>query len=124
MNVLGLAYAVNGSVSSINPNGEETSLPNEFALLQNYPNPFNPNTVIKFSVPVASEVSITIYNLLGQKVNTLINSEVTPGSYNVEWNGTDNSGMKVSSGIYLYKLKANGSNGRNFTQIKKMVLLK
>ncbi len=122
--VLGLAYAVNGNVSSVNPDEKNTSVPGEFVLSQNYPNPFNPTTVINFSVPVESNVTITIYNMLGQTVATIVNQEVTPGNYTVTWNGTDDSGLKVSSGIYLYELRAAGNNGSNFVNTKKMILLK
>ncbi|GEM_PF-2252969 len=82
-------------------------LPAEFALEQNYPNPFNPLTVIKYSIPYRSEVSIDIFNILGQKVRTLKDNEThAAGTYKVAWNGTGDDGQKVSSGMYFYRLKA------------------
>ena len=96
----------------------------DYALSQNYPNPFNPSTSIEFSVPVNTSVTLTIYNLLGQVVITLVNEEISAGNYSVVWNGEDQNGLKVSSGVYLYKMQANGLNGREFQEIRKMVLLK
>ncbi|MCX8056623.1 MAG: T9SS type A sorting domain-containing protein, partial [Ignavibacteria bacterium] len=93
---------------------ESGSTPNSYALFQNYPNPFNPSTTIRFILPEKSKVSLEVYNLIGQKVATLINSELNAGEYNVEFNGSN-----LSSGIYLYKLQAG-----NFTSTKKMLLIK
>jgi flagellar hook assembly protein FlgD len=98
--------------------------PNNFTLEQNYPNPFNPNTQIKFSLPSNSNVKLTIYNLLGESVRELINSDMNSGVHTVQWNSEDFSGNKVSSGIYFYKLKANGVDGSEFSQVRKMILLK
>jgi flagellar hook assembly protein FlgD len=86
---------------------------------QNYPNPFNPSTVINYSVPDAQFVTIRVYNMLGQEIATLVNEEVEAGIYNVTWNGVDNSGIKVATGTYIYRVVA-GSN----VATKKMILLK
>ena len=94
-------------------------LPADYNLFQNYPNPFNPTTIISYSIPNVSYVSLKIYDILGREVKTLINSEQNIGIHNVQWNGDNNYGSKVSSGIYLYKLEAG-----NFTKTKKLVLLK
>ncbi|MCH7722216.1 MAG: T9SS type A sorting domain-containing protein [Bacteroidetes bacterium] len=118
----GLAYAETG-VTSVEGR-DDKSIPTEFILSQNYPNPFNPSTSIEFSVPVNSNVRLTIYNLLGQEVTTLVNEELSAGNYSVIWNGTDKNGLQVSSGVYLYKMKANGNNGTPYSQTKKMILLK
>ncbi|HRN27713.1 MAG: T9SS type A sorting domain-containing protein, partial [Ignavibacteriaceae bacterium] len=91
---------------------------------QNYPNPFNPSTQIKFSLPTNANVNLTIYNLLGEVVRELVNSEMNSGVHTVQWNSDDVSGSKVSSGIYFYKLTANGMNGSEFNQVRKMILLK
>ena len=123
-NVLSLGYAINGVVNSVTPEGEQEVIPREYTLSQNYPNPFNPSTSIEFRLPVNSDVRITIYNLLGQAVVELVNEEVNSGSYSVVWDGTDKSGIQVSSGVYLYKMQATGTNGEEFQQIRKMVLLK
>jgi hypothetical protein len=94
-------------------------LPNRFALLQNYPNPFNPETRIEFSLPRSGEVTIEIYNVLGQKVKTLVNERLSAGKKTVTWDGTDDSGALVSSGVYLYRIKA-----EDFVEAKKMLLLR
>jgi hypothetical protein len=104
--------------------GIATGVENEFLpvshnLFQNYPNPFNPSTVISYSIPSVSFVSLKIYDILGREVKTLINSEMNSGLYNVQWNGDDNFGNKVSSGIYLYKIEAG-----DYRMTKKMLLLK
>ena len=98
---------------------EGAKLPTEFALAQNYPNPFNPTTTVAFSVPSASNVTIAVYNLLGQKVLDLVNNAYQPGQYNVNWNGTDALGKAVSSGVYFYRMNADG-----FTAQHKMLYLK
>ena len=118
----GLAYAETG-VTSVEGRDDKL-IPMEFILSQNYPNPFNPSTSIEFSVPVNSNVRLTIYNLLGQEVTTIVNEEISAGNYIVIWNGTDKNGFQVSSGVYLYKMKASGNNGTPFSQTKKMILLK
>ncbi len=95
------------------------NIPNNFALYQNYPNPFNPSTVISYNLPVNSFVVLKIYDMLGREVKTIVYSRMNAGSYNVIWNGDDNNGNKVPSGIYLYEITAN-----NFIQSKKMILIK
>ena len=97
--------------------GEE--LPVEFVLNQNYPNPFNPRTNISFSLPQAGKVVLTVYNILGEKVNILIDKEMSAGSHSVEWNSRDENGSVVASGIYLYRLETNSKS-----ETRKMVLLK
>ena len=88
--------------------------------LNNYPNPFNPSTKISFSIPVKEKVSIEVFNALGQKVSVLVDEEMTLGSHSIIWDGTDDRGNTVASGIYLYKMKAGG----RYTSTKKMILLK
>jgi subtilisin family serine protease len=106
----------------LHPNGtdeNEPELPQTFALRQNYPNPFNPSTVIQFDLPKACHVSILIYNVLGQQVRALVNSEQQAGYHTVVWDGTDESDSPVSSGTYFYILKA----GDQSTS-KKMTLMR
>jgi hypothetical protein len=89
-------------------------------LEQNYPNPFNPSTTIAFSLKERARVKIDVYNVAGQLVKTLVDETRDAGAYtNVNWNGTDSANQPVSSGVYFYKLVTN-----NFSQTKKMVLLK
>jgi hypothetical protein len=94
-------------------------LPREFGLSQNYPNPFNPTTVIDYALPKACEVSIKVYNILGQEVRNLANERQEAGYKSTVWDGKDDQGQEVSSGIYFYRIVAG-----NFIKSKKMVLLK
>ncbi len=88
--------------------------------LQNFPNPFNPTTTIKFSIPEKSKIELTVYNIKGQKIKTLAHNEFTKGYHSIIWNGDDESGEPVSSGIYLYKLNVNSKT----EAVKKCLLLK
>ena len=97
----------------------EAELPTEFGLSQNYPNPFNPTTTIAYQLPQASAVKISIFNTSGQMVRELVDTFQPAGSYRVQWDARDQSGQRVASGIYLYRLRADG-----FTTMRRMVLLK
>jgi len=99
--------------------GKNPTLPTQFGLGQNFPNPFNPTTTIKFEIPTRSHVSLNIYNVLGQKVKTLVNEDMAAKSYEKTWDGSSDAGSKVASGIYFYKIEAG-----SFTQTKKMILMK
>ncbi len=88
--------------------------------LANHPNPFNPETTISFSLNTEKNTEIVIYNIKGQKVKTLINEKLDAGTHNVVWNGKDENGKSVTSGIYFYQFKA----GKDFSQTKRMILLK
>ena len=101
---------------------EENSFspPKSFALFQNYPNPFNPNTTISFDIVKTGEVKLEIYNVLGQRVRVLVDQRVSQGSYTVSWDGRDEKGTLVASGVYFYKLQIN----REFSQTRRMLLLK
>ena len=94
-------------------------LPRSFSLGQNYPNPFNPTTRINYWLPQRAHVEIDVYNILGQKVTTLVNGDRAAGAHTAEWNGMDGSGNQVSTGIYFYRIKAG-----DFVESKKMLLLK
>lgn len=93
-------------------------VPNKFELLQNYPNPFNPSTLIRFTLPEDTQLAINIYNLLGEKVVTILNDELKAGFHQVNFN-TNSAGYNLASGIYIYTLES-----KNFSQVKKMVLMK
>jgi hypothetical protein len=97
----------------------EHFIPEEFVLHQNYPNPFNPITTLRYDLPENSLVTITIYDMLGRVVNTLLQESQTAGYKSIIWNGTDTNGKSVSAGIYLYQIQAG-----EYLQTKKMVLLK
>lgn len=99
-------------------------IPSEFTLNQNYPNPFNPSTTINFSLPSAANIKLTVYNILGEVVNVLLSKEMQAGNYNIIWNADDQFGRKVSSGVYFYELRASSENGSEFSQMRKMILLK
>src|SRR3989339_2487 len=94
-------------------------LPSTFTLDQNYPNPFNPSTVISYTLPKQSRVQIKIYDAIGNEIRSLIDEEKTAGKYNILWDSRNNFGTRVSSGVYFYKINADG-----FAQTKKMVLMK
>jgi hypothetical protein len=103
------------------PVGGNTPVSYTYNLRQNYPNPFNPSTRIQYSIKEQAHVTLKIYNVAGQLVKTLVNKEQSPRAdgYTVQWSGRSDAGTPVSSGVYFYKLVA-----KNFTQTKKMVLLK
>ncbi len=86
----------------------------EFTLSQNFPNPFNPSTAIKFSIPAAGDVQLTVFNMLGQKVATLVNGRLAAGSHNVTFDASS-----LSSGMYLYQLTSGGQ-----TMTRKLMLIK
>jgi hypothetical protein len=97
----------------------EVSAPSVYTLSQNYPNPFNPNTNIIFSLAVESKVKLEVFNLLGEEVEMVINSNLSAGEHKVDFNATG-----LNSGIYFYKLTASGIDGSSFSSIKKMTLMK
>jgi hypothetical protein len=95
-------------------NNNNNNIPEKFELFQNYPNPFNPATSISFNIPVAGNVKLTVYDLLGRQVAVLVNEKLNAGTFDVNWNA-DN----FSSGVYFYSIEAG-----NFTETKKMLLIK
>jgi len=111
----------NGPPNSVPP---VATPPNTFALHQNYPNPFNPETEIRFDIPTAATTSLMIYNLLGEEIKTLVHEEKAPGTYSVRWDGRDNQGESVASGIYFCKMIAPSSQQNSLTAINKLILLR
>ena len=98
---------------------EPQNVPVSFSLSQNYPNPFNPTTEIAYSLPKAGHVNLTVYNVTGQKVRTLVDARVAAGSHKVTFDGRDDYGRELSTGVYIYRLEANGK-----VLQKKMTLIK
>lgn len=99
--------------------GSDEVRPSGFSLSQNYPNPFNPTTNFQFTLAKSAQVRIDIFNIVGQKVKTLVDEEMKAGVYKADWDGKDEKGTPVSSGIYFYRMRAG-----DFSNMKKMVLLK
>jgi len=95
----------------------EPILPSGYELSQNYPNPFNPSTTIQFALPKAGRTELVVYNILGERVTTLINRRLAAGSYTLEWDGTNDQGEPVASGVYVYRLQSG-----DYTTSRKMVL--
>ncbi len=103
---------------------DKRELPKQPDLHQNYPNPFNPVTTLRYDLPERSEVTLTVYDILGRRVRTLVHGVEGSGFKSVMWDGTTDLGEEVSAGVYLYRISA-GSFGQagDFTQTQKMVLL-
>jgi len=104
--------------TSIN-DGDDNNIPKEFYLSQNYPNPFNPETTIEYQLPISCHVVITIYNTIGQEIKTLLDSDQQVDYHQINWNGKDNSGQPVGTGIYLCLMQAN-----NFSAVRKLLLIR
>lgn len=109
-------FAVGSLTGVENNNGK---IPTEFSIAQNYPNPFNPTTIINYGIPQNAEVTLSIYNMLGQKIKTLVSEQKSAGTYSVQWNGDNEFGQKVSSGAYIYRIAAG-----NFVKSMKLILMK
>jgi hypothetical protein len=103
------------ATSSSGPN-----VPTSFALHQNFPNPFNPSTTLNYDLDAASHVKLEVFNVLGQQVSTLVDQYQDAGYYSVQWDGMDDSGAPVATGVYFYRVNA----GDNKVETKKMMLLK
>jgi hypothetical protein len=97
----------------------DVNTPHIFALSNNYPNPFNPSTKIDYSVPKDGMVSLLVFNVLGQRVRTLLNGPMAAGQYSITWDGRNDAGSTLSSGVYFYRLQAG-----DMAIVKKMLLLK
>ena len=99
--------------------GDQPNAPDRFALFQNHPNPFNPETEISYYLSQGCEVKLTIYNILGRRVKTLFEGHQNAGMKTLVWDGKDDQGKQLSSGIYFYRLQAG-----EFIQTRKMSLIK
>jgi len=114
----------NAEIAVVDGEVQVTALPTEFALQANYPNPFNPTTVIRYQLPEAATVTLEIFNALGQKVRALVNHESQPiGYYNRDWNGRDDAGLILPSGVYFYQFEAKSAT-RVFAKTRKMLMIK
>jgi len=133
-NIVTISYAGNGEIELINSiviargggrldvtvvDRENVAVPRDYALHQNYPNPFNPATVISFSLPTGSHVKLDVYNIMGQKVMTVIDGYRPAGNHAVTWEGRGAGDEPVASGVYFYRIETSG-----FVNCKKMLLLK
>ena len=107
-------YQSNFDNNLVSVEDEIETIPSEFALFQNFPNPFNSSSVIKYSVPKSSPVTLKIFNTLGEEIETLVNEENPAGTYELNWNAAN-----LPSGVYFYRLQAG-----DFVQTRKMILLK
>jgi murein DD-endopeptidase MepM/ murein hydrolase activator NlpD len=113
-------------ITSIGSGSENPgAIPSEYSLLPAYPNPFNPQTTIEYQLPEASNVTLEVYNTLGQKVRTLISGQKNPGRYQIVWNGRDEANNPAASGVYLIRFQAQAKNSsQNYHEIRKIVLVK
>ena len=116
----GLALGADGRLAQIAGNILSlATAPSKFALIQNFPNPFNPETTIKYTLADDARVSLRIYNIVGQVVRTLVSDRQAADRYSVRWDGLDERGLTVSSGVYFYQVMAG-----NFKDVRKLMLLK
>ena len=111
----------NGSYEYSDAIEAEVGLPKEYAISQNYPNPFNPTTRIDYQLPFDSKVTLELYGITGEKIATLINSDLSAGYYTADVNA---SALNLASGVYIYRMVASGGNNQSFTQVKKLMLTK
>lgn len=100
------------------------SLLSEFELFQAYPNPFNMNTTIRFRLSQPSHVHLDVYNMQGQNVKSLVAEQRSPGMHTVQWNGHNDAGIPVPSGVYIYRMNATAHDGHQVNLSRKIVLLK
>ena len=105
--------------NSVGVDNRNETFPQGFALEQNFPNPFNPTTTLRFDLPEVSDATVTIFNMLGQKVRVFNMNDTPAGYHSIKWNATNDYGDPIGAGVYLYQLRAN-----QFVKTRKMVLLK
>ncbi|RMG38502.1 MAG: T9SS C-terminal target domain-containing protein [Methanobacteriota archaeon] len=117
LNAWGLEIEYEDNILAVD--GDSPGAPESFALYQNHPNPFNPVTTIQYSVSTQQFVTLKVFDLLGRTVKTLVNAPKAPGTYTVQWDGTNDAGKPVASGVYLYRLQA-----ENYTGVRKMLLVR
>jgi hypothetical protein len=108
-----------GTAVGVGIEDDQPAVPAQFSLKQNYPNPFNPTTYIGFQIADRGFTELKIYDVLGREIKTLMSQELSPGDYKLEWDGTNQTRQRVSSGIYFYRLVSG-----EFSQIRKMILMR
>ena len=104
---------------AVSIDGPGAGVAERFELAQNYPNPFNPTTTIAYQVPGQSAVRLAVYNVLGQRVRLLVDAVAQPGRYRVTWDGRNDAGARVGSGVYIYRFEAG-----DYHKVQKMILMK
>ena len=114
-----LSIPVSFGLSLITDENDNNIIPLKNALHQNYPNPFNPVTTIPFDIVKSDQIRLSIYNIKGEMVRSLVNSNLVPGAYNIRWNGKTDSGLNMPAGMYFIELE-----GSNFRETGKMIYLK
>ncbi|MFQ5583749.1 MAG: T9SS type A sorting domain-containing protein, partial [Calditrichia bacterium] len=114
-----------GEIITLIKNNQNDYMPKNSELYQNYPNPFNPVTTITYQLPVASKVRLEIYNILGQKVRTLVDAQQPAEYYTIQWDGKNDHGRQVGSGLYIYRLiTETADGGERFVKARKMLLIR
>jgi hypothetical protein len=121
--VRGLTYLPD-SLTSVESGRLTDNLPDKFYLKQNYPNPFNPSTTIEYSLPAEAEVKLSIFNIIGQEIKTLVNENQSAGIHKIKFNSSYIDNLKLTSGIYFYKITVHDKRRNEYKDIKKMILLK
>jgi hypothetical protein len=99
-------------------------VPDKFTLDQNFPNPFNPTTIVRYSLPVESRVSLKVYDVLGQEICTLVDEVESAGHKFVQWDSKTGRGFQAATGVYFTRLEVQGVNGAVFSEVRKMLLVK
>ncbi len=120
----GRIIITNPSVARLVISAEQSGVPTEFSLDQNYPNPFNPTTSIAYGLASPAQVTLKVFDILGQEVVTLADGLQDAGYFTVEWDGKNAMGNAVSSGVYFYRIEASGADGTTFRSLRKMTLMK
>ncbi len=122
---LAKSFSVSVTTSAQGTPGSTESVPGRFSLGQNYPNPFNPSTTITFTLPAAGNVTLRVFNLLGQEIVTLADGPFGAGSHATVWDGHDGAGRAMASGVYFYRMDASAAaGGSSYREMKRMLLLK
>lgn len=118
----GIGFRTSLALTDVAP--VDRTVPSSYALANAYPNPFNPSTTIRFALPEAATVRLSVFNILGQEIAQLVNGTLAAGQHEVQWNALTGSRQHVASGVYFYRIDATGAHGAHFVDIKKLMLVK